>query len=224
MSLAGVDGVGDRQVVDHPLLPVLLGPLLPGQAVVEAGQAGALKGGHSQDVLEEDSTAGRREATQRMTCTHRGRVSVCWTCWKSLCWSCSLHPQRQSECVRDPARHSDQVLDNFGPVGTFCVRVCTALQGALTPPRERSAPWEPSDHMLDRFEPLQNLCIRTLPPRPYCTACCLLRQLRLALFKGQQQDIHCVHMTWGVTKAPDNGSRAYAAESAGTDHGTTYKQ
>ncbi len=87
MSLAGVDGVGDRQVVDHPLLPVLLGPLLPGQAVVEAGQAGALKGGHSQDVLEEDSTAGRREATQRMTCTHRGRVSVCWTCWKSLCWS-----------------------------------------------------------------------------------------------------------------------------------------
>ena len=33
-----------------------------------------------------------------------------------------------------------------------------------------------------------------------------------------------MHMTWGVTKAPDNGSRAYAAESAGTDHGTTYKQ
>ena len=79
MSLAGVDGVGDRQVVDHPLLPVLLGPLLPGQAVVEAGQAGALKGGHSQDVLEEDSTAGGGETPQSMTCTQRVTVIVCWT-------------------------------------------------------------------------------------------------------------------------------------------------
>ncbi len=79
MSLAGVDGVGHRQVVDHPLLPVLLGPLLPGQTVIEAGQAGALKGGHPQNVLEEDSTAGGGEATQRMACTQRDTVIMCWT-------------------------------------------------------------------------------------------------------------------------------------------------
>jgi len=79
VSLAGVDGVGDRQVIDNPLLPVLLGPLLPGQAVIEAGQAGALKGGHPQDVLEEDSTAGGRETPQRMTCTRRDTVIMCWT-------------------------------------------------------------------------------------------------------------------------------------------------
>ena len=79
MSLAGVDGVGDRQVIDNPLLPVLLGPLLPGQAVIEAGQAGALKGGHPQNVLEEDSTAGGCEATQRMTCIQRGPVILSWT-------------------------------------------------------------------------------------------------------------------------------------------------
>ena len=66
MALAGVDGVGHRQVVDHPLLPVVLGAPLAGQAVVEAGQAGALKGGHPQDVLEEDRTAGGREPTQGM--------------------------------------------------------------------------------------------------------------------------------------------------------------
>ena len=79
MSLAGVDGVRDRQVVDHPLLPVLLGPLLPCQAVIEAGQARALKGGHPQDVLEEDSTAGRREAPQRMACTQQDIVTMCRT-------------------------------------------------------------------------------------------------------------------------------------------------
>jgi len=79
VSLAGVDGVGYRQVVDNPLLPVLLGPFLPCQAVIEAGQAWALKGSHPQDVLEEDSTAGGREATQRMTCTQRGTVIMCWT-------------------------------------------------------------------------------------------------------------------------------------------------
>ena len=36
VALAGVNGVRHKQVVDHLLLPVLLGPLLPGQAVIEA--------------------------------------------------------------------------------------------------------------------------------------------------------------------------------------------
>lgn len=62
VALACVDGVGDRQVVDHPGLPVFLAPPLAGQAVVEGGEAGALEGGHPQDVLEEDCAAGCCEA------------------------------------------------------------------------------------------------------------------------------------------------------------------
>ena len=38
------------------------------KAVVEAGEAGTLKGGHPQNVLEEDSTAGRRKASQAVPC------------------------------------------------------------------------------------------------------------------------------------------------------------
>ena len=79
MALAGINGVGYRQVVDHPLLPVFLAPFLPGQTVIEAGQAWTLEGGHPQNVLEEDSTAGGCEATQRMTCTQQDTVIMCRT-------------------------------------------------------------------------------------------------------------------------------------------------
>lgn len=82
VALAGVDGVGHRQVVDHPLLPVVLGPPLAGQAVVEAGQAWTLKGGHPQDVLEEDRTAGGSEPTQRMACV---TVLLLVTWYQSQC-------------------------------------------------------------------------------------------------------------------------------------------
>ena len=66
VALAGVDWIGHRQVVDHSGLPVLLAAALPGEAVVEGGEAGALKGGHSQDVFVEDGAARCCEAPQRM--------------------------------------------------------------------------------------------------------------------------------------------------------------
>ena len=67
VALAGVDWVGHRQVVHDSGLPVLLAPPLPGQAVVEGSEAGALKGSHSEDVFVEDGAAGCCEASQRMT-------------------------------------------------------------------------------------------------------------------------------------------------------------
>lgn len=77
MALAGVDGVGHRQVVDHLGLPVLLVASLAGQAVVEAGQAGALKGGHPQNVREEDCAAGRCEATKGVPCNTNDDFMAC---------------------------------------------------------------------------------------------------------------------------------------------------
>lgn len=63
MPLTGIDGVWDRKVVDNFGLPVLPGATLASQAVVEAGQAWAFKGGHSQDVCEEDGTTCCSEAS-----------------------------------------------------------------------------------------------------------------------------------------------------------------
>ena len=45
---------------------MLLAAPLPGEAVVEGGEAGALKGGYSQDVFVEDGAARCCEAPQRM--------------------------------------------------------------------------------------------------------------------------------------------------------------
>ena len=73
VALAGVDWVGHRQVVDDSGLPVLLAAALAGQAVVEGGEAGALKGGHSEDVFVEDGAACCCEASQRVPWMVEGR-------------------------------------------------------------------------------------------------------------------------------------------------------
>ena len=76
MTLAHVDGIRYGKIIDDACTPEVLITLLCGQAVVECGQAGALKGRACQYVIAQHQAAARRETAQRVTCAPRNMRSA----------------------------------------------------------------------------------------------------------------------------------------------------